>query len=387
MTNASKKKVIILSEIEWSFLKQRHQLLAEYLYLQDYEVHFIQKVPSRIPNPGILFNFIKKFIKLNRNIYRNSGQPKSTFIRLHYSIFLPQTNNIFRFYNKYIASVYYARMARNGIVYTFSPSTYEMVHKRKRYNYKIVFDIVHNWWEMPWSNPTSRRAATQLLKEADEVICDSMPLSEHLSSKYQREKINIVLPGVNNNWVNKCEFLSIVENKPHHPASIVFFGNLRENSDIQLIKSLALSGSRIDAYGNVTPDVRSMLDGLVGFTGPLPQDELMTVVQRYDYTLLPYSNDSFSKWISPAKYFEVLALGKPILSRSNLSHMPGWNRLCHDIKINESIEKNDINEQLKAISEKHVKERNREYGQAIAKKHTWPSQLQKISQIISSCGK
>jgi hypothetical protein len=271
-------------------------------------------------------------------------------------------------------------------VYTFTPSAYEIVHKKRAYKFKIVFDIVHNWWEMPWSNSTSRAAATSLFKEADAVICDSQPLANDLKSRYGRS-ISIVLPGVNESWINKLMIPSCDSTPLSNPSKIVFFGNLRENSDIQLISSLALSGAKIDAFGSATAEVRHSLNGLVEFKGSLNQDELFLAVKNYDFTLLPYSSDSFSKWISPAKYFEVLALGKPILSRSRLSHMPGWNRLCHNINIDVSNLEQSIDEQLKQIAERHLKDKNSEHGLMLARSHTWLNQLKKIEQVISSCQK
>jgi hypothetical protein len=382
-----RNKILIFSEIEWYFLKQRHQFLAEYLQNENYEVHFIQKVPSRVPEIKVLINYIIKNILRLINKKTNGKKSEPCTVKLHHSILMPQTNKLFRVYNKYIAANYYAEMARNGTIYTFSPSIYEIVRKSKTHNFKVIFDIVHNWWEMPWGNQISRKASTDLLKEANEVICDSKPLAEHLKLKYQISNIHIVLPGVNTNWIEDFTKDSRNAEAFVNNSGIVFFGNLRENSDIQLFKSLIQSGMSIDAYGNVTPEIRSELDGMVEFKGPLIQDELITALQGYEYTLLPYANDSFSKWISPAKYFEVLALGKPILSRSKLSHMPGWNRLCHNINIDDVKDSNSICSQLKEISEKHSKYNNREFGQQIAKNNIWENQLKKISDIISLCNR
>jgi hypothetical protein len=377
-------KITIFSEIKWGFLKQRHQLLSEYLQSEGYEVHFVQKVPSRIPNILEIFELAKKILTQKiKEKYQNINI-KPPEIRLHQSIFMPQTNKLFRIYNKYVAAPYYARMAKNGIVYTFTPSVYEIIHKKNSYNFKVVFDIVHNWWEMPWGNLTSRAAAINLLKEADAVICDSQPLGDYLKLNYCKDvNISIVLPGVNESWIKDLKFSRPLTKSSDNDFKILFFGNLRGNSDIELIKSLGLSGAKIDAYGNVTTAIRAYLDGIVEFKGALTQEELLKAVKNYDFTLLPYARDAFSKWISPAKYFEVLALGKPILSRSMLFHMPGWNRLCHNIDINSENSGFIINKKLRNILNKHYEEANHEYASMLASNYTWPKQLGIIKNILS----
>lgn len=379
------KKVFIFSEIEWDFLKQRHQLLADHLHRSGYEVHFVQKVPSRLPAATKLFSHLIRMLIGRYFVGAKPVDGQTEGVYLHYSRFFPQSNPIFRFYNRYFATPYYAkRLAGGGVGYLFSPSASELTALRSSHNFKIVFDVIHNWWQMPWATATSIAAADNLIRKADQVICDSAPLAEHLISNH-RVEIEIVLPGVSEGWLVRPDMTGAVDQVPALDRRIVFFGNLRENSDLVLIKSLARAGFLVDAYGAATDTVRQNLKNLVNFKPALPQYELLAAVQTYDFTLLPYSIDDFSKWISPAKYFEVLSLGKPILTRSRLNHMPGWRELCAPIEIERNSLQSDLVRQVQNIQRNYHEKSLASYALSISKAHAWPKQLKKIEKVIEAC--
>ena len=375
----NKPKVVIFSEIEWGFLKQRHQILAEDLLRKGYEVEFVQKVPSRVPNPLVALKFL---LKMLRDRWASEGKrraPLPAGLRLCYSRFLPPSNSLFRLFNRRVAAPYHARSLAGGTAYLFTPSAFELVRLRDVHDFKLVFDIIHNWWNLAWASAPFKQTATTLVKTADAVICDSKPLADHLEAA-QGTKITLVPPGVGDFWVeNLVTTTCATATKPVTAPRVVFFGNLRENSDIALCQALGEAGITLDAYGAVTSSVRKRLDGLVNFKPALPQEELLVAIRDYDFSLLPYARDEFSKWISPAKYFEVVALCKPILTRSDLSHMPGWDELTYTLDIDAGA----LDEQLRQMQEDYVARSLAAKANALARKNTWSHQLALIETVIA----
>ena len=375
-----KRKVVIFSEIEWGFLKQRHQFLAEYLVSEGYDVEFVQKVPSRVPSLSYALKFL---VKLYRDRKSSKGKPRVLVprgLKLSYSRFLPPSNPLFREFNRRYAAPYHARSLAGGIAYVFTPTAFELVKLRSSYDFKVIFDIIHNWWSLPWASATFKETADNLVRASEAVICDSKPLADHLEADTGR-KISLVTPGVSDFWI---ENLALKPRSAKTVAGrnprIAFFGNLRENSDIELFKALGEAGITIDAYGSVTPGVREGLAGLVNFKPPMSQENLLEAIYDYDFNLLPYAQDDFSKWISPAKYFEVVALCKPILTRSNLSHMPGWSELTFNIDLQQGALRNQLYRAQVEYSTRGLATT----AEALARENTWTTQLALIETVISN---
>lgn len=376
----TRRKVVVFSEIEWGFLKQRHQILAEDLVRKGYDVEFVQKVPSRIPKLLVALKFL---LKMRRDRSTREGKRRASVpsgLKLTYSRFLPPSNVLFRLFNRRVAAPYHARSLAGGTAYLFTPSAFELVRLRQANDFKLIFDIIHNWWDLPWARSALKQTASALVKTADAVICDSKPLANHLEAEHGT-KITLVTPGVSDFWVAKlADTPRAMATVPATGYRVVFFGNLRENSDIALFHALGEAGITVDAYGEVTPGVRDRLDGLVNFKQALPQEELLEAIHDYDFSLLPYARDEFSKWISPAKYFEVVALGKPILTRSDLNHMPGWAEFTFTLNIDDGA----LGEQLRQVKEDYFARSLSAKADALARNNTWSHQLALIETVIAN---
>ena len=63
------------------------------------------------------------------------------------------------------------------------------------------------------------------------------------------------------------------------------------------------------------------------YLGKYEVAELVSHLCNADALLLPYDRSKFSQTIFPAKYFEAMALGLPIISDSKMVHLPLWNDL------------------------------------------------------------
>ena len=308
-------KFIIVSEIEISFLKQRHHYIAEE-FSKYGDVIFIERVASRsftIKNVSkYLYGFIRNFKFFNRSAIVNKGN-----ITTLKSFYIPSNSVLALLYNKFLFKFLYQHHFKDSFVYTFTP-TFNF-HGSKY----VCFDIIHNWWDMPWNKKYIEIKLSNLLKNSDLVICDTKPIFDKLDNKINKK---LMLPGLSNKWLDGCRNTQIKNNFDKKLKNIVFFGNLRSNSDLQLIKDLS-QNYHIDIYGLIQEDCKFILNNNCVYKGKLSQEDLVIKLQDYDCVLLPYKNDDFSRFISPAKYFECIALKVPIISNSNLSALPLWDKL------------------------------------------------------------
>ena len=82
--------------------------------------------------------------------------------------------------------------------------------------------------------------------------------------------------------------------------------------------------------------VRSVIDCEV--IGELSHEKLLEELHGCDGVVLPYKSEAFSNFISPAKYFECLALRVPLISNSKLTHMPLWREVVVEVDNNFDVD-------------------------------------------------
>jgi len=250
-------------------------------------------------------------------------------IVLKKSLFLPPGSLFSKLYNSFIFYMNVEKyITQNSIVYFFIPhldiiKRIKKIQLIKKIDVIKIFDIIHNWWEIPWRRDKNKFFAEYVIKYSDIVITDSELLFNKLKTSLYN--LSLILPGFDEKIWGSRKTKKIV-NKDELKG--VFFGNLRNNNDIELINGLSkIKNVKIDAYGLINVN---NLDYKVSYKGQLVNKELAKKIIEYDFILLPYDKSSFSNSISPAKYFESLRTGLPIISNSRLS-VKGWNDYTYKI--------------------------------------------------------
>ena len=98
-----------------------------------------------------------------------------------------------------------------------------------------------------------------------------------------------------------------------------FVGMLQECTDYTCLEAVAkeFPDAKIQLIGRRLPGVdTSRLEKYsnVEFVGLLPQEELPNRIKDFDLCLNVFRNDELSKDVSPLKFYEYLATGKPVVS-------------------------------------------------------------------------
>lgn len=106
---------------------------------------------------------------------------------------------------------------------------------------------------------------------------------------------------------------------PHEGPVFGFVGNLQECIDYDAIEAVAKAfpHGRLEFYGKTLPGVDlSRFDKYnnVKFNGLVPQHELPDIIAGFDVCLNCFADNDLSKDVSPLKFFEYLATGKPVVS-------------------------------------------------------------------------
>lgn len=317
-------RYFIFSEISYDFLKQRHQILAEKLN-KHYDILFIERVPSRLP--GDVLTRIYKGIRERGRKQSRKKKSVGNYIETFKSMMLPDLNGVFRVYNSIRLRRLLKRAARGDIIHLYANNP-SIAAAAKRKGCFLIVDIVHNWWCFPYHAQTQRRNINKVVNLADLVISDSeltLSLAKQNCSDSDKEFL-LLPPGVDDLWFStsiKDDFQETTEFK----AS--FFGNLRANSDLELLRELStIERTKIEILGLLDQSLPSNEYKWLNkfYDGNYKVSDLVSKLKTADAILLPYDRSAFSSSIFPAKYFEAMALGKPIISNSQMTHLPMWNK-------------------------------------------------------------
>lgn len=325
-----KARYYIASEISANFLRQRHQIFAELLSV-DFDVRFLERIPSRIPS-DIWARGMRK-LQAAFNSARISIPHHKPSFHCEPAFLVPAMGWWTRPFNEWRARYLLSRAGPGDVVHVMANAP-DLCRVAKDQGCILVVDIIHNWWDFPYDRLRQRRNIDAAIEMADLVLSDSPATLELAreaaleSSVPNTEKFILVPPGVEDHWFVEDFEPSLP--RENFQFNVAFFGNLRLNTDFNLLRELVRNSEiSLTLYGLMDPTVPQHEKDLLEpfYVGPLPPKQLVKSLLRHDAVVLPYDRTNFSKSIFPAKYFEALALGKPVLSNSEMTHLPQWSQL------------------------------------------------------------
>jgi len=188
-----------------------------------------------------------------------------------------------------------------------------------------IYHCVDEWSEMPFklaSKHLIRKQEEELARSCDVVLTSAGTLRDRLA-------------GINSNtfYVPNGADISLFEKSRRLPPTadlddipkprVGYVGSLAEWIDYPLLTNLArtLPDVSFVFVGYVEPRIRASsairtLRSLknVHFLGLKPREEVPRYVAGFDVCMVPFLNEAVTRAVSPLKFFEYLAMGKPIVA-------------------------------------------------------------------------
>jgi len=366
------KELIILSSIDWDFLWQRHQTIASFFLKNGWKVIYVDGTGIRNPRfeefPRIIF---KKYLGLGK--YKNPI-PKS-LVRLKFP-FLPPTYRIFRelnrkiFIPKLIQKIKETEIRRPVIIaYLPTQTTIDIINKL---DYSLlIYDCVVNFKGMKDVPSDIEETENELVQKSDLIIADSNFLYKKML-KLSKNKVFQILPGVDYELFSRAgrEPIKAVKN-------ICFFGAIDERIDLDLIFSAAKIAKSCNFIfiGPVKTQLPPFPSNVI-FHPPVRREKLTEKLSICDCLLLTYKKNELTKGIIPAKFFEALATGKPIIVSGIEDNIANFKDVLYTVSSTEEFIK--ILELIPELEteEKYIKRKN------IAREHSWDKRIEQFIKII-----
>jgi len=308
---------VIIANIEWGFLKQRHQYLAEYLHLHGYNVIFIESSAKR--NPGLsdiprifsrLFNVVTKQLKRSGT---EMGAAKTSGVHVITPIVFPSTFTIFRLLNRLVFLKFLGRKVKsmldrgskvNVLCYLPSSTSLELIDSINPD--KLIYDCVSNFEGIPSMPKDTVALEQELLRRSDVTLVDCDFL--YNKHRYSSDNIHLMEPGVD------FELFSQVVKHKHVRSGISkvgFFGLISDKIDFDLLELLNSEGYNITMIGKTQSGIS--VPSYISVIPAVPIEKLPELLVQFDALIIPYKKNEYTKGIIPAKFFECFATGLPII--------------------------------------------------------------------------
>lgn len=287
-------RILYFSTVNWKWIKQRPQFIAEYLSLQDVEVDFLSLTPL---GKGV----VQKISKGKLNIIDTYVLPFSLKLRAIEMI------NV-----KYIQTLLNHR--EYDIIILTGPLQHQYIPECKKEKAILVYECMDN---MPffYSGRLRERMIIEesiTLNQVDAVITSSQQLSLELKRRNQDCRLAITtIP----NAVDENTFNRVPKKRALVEPNLVYIGTISHWLDWETIIFFAKQYPDYSIYliGPCEYKPEELPDNII-LEGVIPHQDVIDYIYSGNIMLLPFQVNELIRAVDPVKVYEYIALTKPIIS-------------------------------------------------------------------------
>lgn len=303
-------KTLVISNIAWDFVWQRHQTLASF-FARDGAAVFCEV-------PGIrrigLRDAARVFARLRAWGGKSAGAaPWPAGLRVARPFVLPATNGFFHALNRRLLARFLAGepalAAGVDVIFDYSASRSALELIARVPHRRLIYDCTDDWLavrDIPGCLPGDERA---LLARADLTLVPSRTLEER--KRPQARRVERVPHGT----LAERFLVPPRVRRADEPPVLLYYGHLLAQH---------LDFAALDALARARPAWRIVLVGPVKtahvfppnveLPGQQPHERLRDFIAAADVLLLPYALNEYTRAVMPAKIYECLATGRPIVA-------------------------------------------------------------------------
>ena len=301
--------VVVLSSVDWDAARQRHQAFARSWARAGHRVFFVENTGSREPG---LRDLGRVAARLRRVFHAGTPSARAAIdgVEIVSPLVLPPTRGAFRALNARVliprlASALRARgLGPAPVVFAYLPTATTLELLDLLEPALTVYDCVDNFRGLKSPPPDLELNESALMARAGLVLTTSRTLYEDKKGRHP----NVLEL---HHGVSAAFFLPPRPAGPHR--RFAYFGTLWRAVDYAPVKALAEAGFEVSLIGPAK-EPPPPLPASVRRAGPVSHDDLPATLAAFDGLLLPYVADEYNRGVIPAKTYECLATGRPVLA-------------------------------------------------------------------------
>jgi len=311
--------IVCLSTIDWNFQRQRHQILMSALATSGIPVLYIENPGGRTPS---LRDAQRVFLRA-RNLIQQvfSGTRQMDGVTVLSPIVLPfQTPWAKRLNALLFVRIIAARAKSLGFIrpifWNYSPTWFALQLAEQLGSVYKVYDCVTNIKGYAYATPDLIASEEAWVRTADIILTDAQSLYD--------EKVMVnprtfrIPPGVDYHQFEFRQYISEPEELRIIPKPrLCFFGTLGWWVNYDILKQFARTHPdwTVVLIGPAKVEVSTLneIPNIVLLSAKVHAD-LPAYLHVMDVLCIPYLVDAFTDGVFPAKLFESLATGKPVVA-------------------------------------------------------------------------
>jgi glycosyltransferase involved in cell wall biosynthesis len=369
-----KPSVILLANIRWNFLWQWSQILAGMFAEAGYPTVCVETTGLTHVRPRAFA--VREVLKRlqNRGVRSGKALALQEGLTVYSPITLPPTNGIFRRLNRSVFAAKAGRdlrelVASDPIVIAMPPNqtTLDLVAEvRPRL---LWYHCVLNYEDLPGAPLDVRETERRLLESADVVSVDS----GFLENKHRgvRPDLTRIQSGVNFDLFRQAR----TDTVGSRVRTVCFYGHMDDTRfDFDLVRSIARAGYRVRLLGTLLRPALARFPN-VEYRGVVPHAALPAHLKDVDALIMPYEVNDFSKGTFPAKTYECLATGKPVVATA----LPDLFELGEHVYLAQDPQ--EFVETLRRLPELETPQKVRARIE-LARQNSWESRFEKFEEIL-----
>jgi glycosyltransferase involved in cell wall biosynthesis len=369
-----KPSVVILSGVRWDFLWQRHQTLATLFAGAGYPTVFVET--TGLANPRPTRNTLRRVF----GRIRRSGRPgeKQRNLTVYAPLTAPPTFGAFRWSNAKlliprVLSDLRELAGSHPVVVAYPPTRTTLGLISGLDPRLVLYDCSDDYEHFPGAPEDIVETERELLLRADLVSCTSA----HLLQKARRIRPDAFMSGP---AVDYERFASLQEHDPDGEISTVcFFGRVSlERIDFDALRTIAEAGFELRIIGDLGSVEKGFFEmpGL-DYRGEVSHAGLPSALGGVDAFVLPYRLNALTRSISPAKTYECLATGKPVVAAS----LPAMQDLARYVYL--AQRKEDYVDVLRILQRLETAEKGRARIE-LARENAWDMRFSELEEVLWS---
>jgi glycosyltransferase involved in cell wall biosynthesis len=370
-----KPPVVILSGVRWDFLWQRHQTLATLFAGAGYPTVFVET--TGLANPRPTRETLRSVLARIRRSGGSGVKPSVHGDLIVYApLTAPPTWGAFRWSN---AKLLVPRILGDlrklagprPVVVAYPPTRTTLGLISGLDPRLVLYDCADDYEHFPGAPEDIAETERELFLRADLVSCTSARLLE----KARRIRPDAFSSGP---AVDYERFASLQGSPPDRRVrTVCFFGHVsRERIDLDALRAIVAAGFELRIVGGLGNVGRDFLKSPgVDYTGEVSHAGLPAALAGVDAFVMPYEVNPLTLAISPAKTYECLATGRPVVA----GNLPAMRDLGGHVYLAQKPQ--DYVAVLRNLEELETAEKQRARI-ALARQNSWDARFAELERAL-----
>lgn len=354
------KRILYIMHVDWNWIKQRPQFLAEEL--------------SKTNKVLVLYQFCRHRKFLTRNSTGLQKIPLLPIPRLRNSFFRIIDIITHRFIVQICVWLF-----KPTVIWVTFPFIINYINKIDK-NITVIYDCMDDALEFFTDDNIKYQISIEekeLVNRASWILCSSQHLLDKMVKRYGcKPKFRLVRNGIQN--ISSLETTSIKEKR--EIKCIAYIGTVAEWFDYGVIKD-ALEKVKDIEFHIIGPVMEKNVyhhERLI-FHGPVEHSKLFEYNNKFDCYMMPFKLNPLIESVDPVKLYEYIMMGKPIIS-VYYKEIERFSPYVHFYSTNTEFV-NLIEQLSKGIL---VPKANIIQGQEFLSNNTWSKRAEEINILLDS---